>query len=316
MLSRRHFLAVPAAVVFAAARMTKKERVGNAIAGKDVDRLPFSLWHHFGLEKEGPMKHAEATLNFHRRYDTDLVKVMSDFPYPKPAGSWLNLKVEKSPFAAQIHALEIIGDGLRGSAHFVETLFNPWNVAEKLSSKEEVMRLKNEQPQKLLDALEVIAKSEANHTRLALKARASGIFLAIANAQDGILTREEYAKFSEPFDRMVLKAADGAPLNILHLHGEKVYVDHFLTGWPAGGINYGSHESGFAVTSARAKFGGVLLCGVDERSYRTRTVEQLKQDAAAARQQAGAKLIFTPGCSVPNDSRPDELLRMKAAVGA
>lgn len=317
MLSRRHFLAVPATALLAADRLTSKERVDRAINGQDVDRLPFTLWHHFGLEKQGPRKHAEATIDFHNRYGTDLVKVMSDFPYPKPAsGNWWELKAQASPFAAQIHALEIVADSLRGSAHFVETIFNPWNVAEKLSSKEEVMRLKNEQPQKLMDALEVIAKSEANHARLALKAKASGIFLAIANAQDGIMTREDYAKWSEPFDRLVLKAAGSAPLNILHLHGDKVHVDHFLTGWPAAGINWGSHETGFSVTAARAKFRGVLLCGVDERSYRSRTVDGLRQDAAQARREAGAKLIFTPGCSVPNDSKPEELSRMKAAVGA
>lgn len=316
MLSRRHLLAVPAATLLAASKMKKKERVDAAIAGKEVDRLPFSMWHHFGVEKQGPSKHAEATLNFHRQFDTDLVKVMSDFPYPRPAGSWLALKVETNPFAPQVRALEIVAGGLRGNAHFVETLFNPWNVAEKLSSKEEVMRMKAEQPQRLIDALEVIAKSEANHVKLALAAGASGIFLAIANAQDGILTRQDYAKFSEPFDRLVLKAADGAPLNILHLHGEKVYVDYFLTGWPSAAINYGSQETGFAISSARGKFGGVLLTGTDWRNFRTRGVADLRQDAAAARQQAGAKLIFTPGCSVPNDSTPAELLRMKAAVQA
>jgi uroporphyrinogen decarboxylase len=315
MLSRRHFLATPAAALLGAAGLTKKERVNRALAGQTVDRLPFTLWHHFGLEKQGPVKFAEATLNFHRRFATDLVKVMSDFPYPKPAGAWTNLKVEASPFAVQVHALEIISDGLRGSAHFLETVFNPWTVAEKLSSKEEVMRLKNEQPQKLLDALEVIAKSEANHAKLALKAKASGIFLAIANAQEGILTPDEYKKFSEPFDRMILKAADGAPLNTLHLHGETVYVSHFL-GWPAAAINYGDVETGFSLAKARASFGGLLLGGTDERNYRSRTVDQLKADAARARQDAGAKLVFTPGCSVPNDSTPDELLRMKAAVGA
>ncbi len=42
-----------------------------------------------------------------------------------------------------------------------------------------------EQPQALLDALGVIAKSEANHAARALATGASGIFLAIANAQKG-----------------------------------------------------------------------------------------------------------------------------------
>ncbi len=312
----RRQLILGSGVLLAASKMTSKERVDRALAGRETDRLPISLWHHFGLESQGPEKHAEATLEFHRRYKTDLVKVMSDFPYPKPAGAWYELKEEPNPFAPQVRALEMIRSGLGGSAHFVETLFNPWNVAEKLSSKEAVIGLKQENPQKLLDALEVIAKSEANHARRALKAGASGIFLAIANAQDGILSKADYAKFSEPFDRMVLKAASGTSLNTLHLHGDKVYVDHFLKGWPAAAINYGSQETGVSLSSVRKRFGGVILGGIDERDYRTAAVARLKDDAAVAAREAGRKLILTPGCSVPNESTPDELRKLSEAVGA
>ena len=69
-----------------AAALSPKQRVDRAVNGQPVDRPPFSFWHHFGLEKEGPESHARATLAFHRRFHTDFVKVMSDFPYPKPGG--------------------------------------------------------------------------------------------------------------------------------------------------------------------------------------------------------------------------------------
>ena len=84
------------------------------------------------------------------------------------------------------------------------------------------------QPQSLLDALEAIAQSEANHARAALERGVSGVFLSIANAQQGHLSRDQYRKFSEPFDRIVLAAAKDAPLNTLHLHGDKVFLDHCL----------------------------------------------------------------------------------------
>ena len=97
-LTRRRFLATSSAAVAAhvlsggprlgAAALTARQRVDRALAGQDVDRPPISLWHHFGLEKEGPARHAAQTLAFHRDYRTDLIKVMSDFPYPKPAGAW------------------------------------------------------------------------------------------------------------------------------------------------------------------------------------------------------------------------------------
>ncbi|MCL4402646.1 MAG: hypothetical protein M1436_08300, partial [Acidobacteria bacterium] len=189
-----------------------------------------------------------------------------------------------NPFPHQLRALELIRDGLKGQAYFVETIFNPWNVAEKLSSPRDVMALKEQNPQRLLAALEAVAESQARHAKKALATGAAGIFLAIANAQDGFMPREEYVKFSQPFDRMILDAVAGAALNTLHLHGDKVYLDLFYQGWPAAVMNYSSFGTGVGIAEVRSKYSGVIMAGLDEVNYRKLTPEQLKQQAAAARQ--------------------------------
>lgn len=317
MMTRRGFVfAAAVAAARGAEKMTSRERVDRALRGAEVDRAPFSMWHHFGLEKLPGERHAEATLAFHRKFRTDLVKVMSDYAYPKAKGNWWELKAVENPFPQQIRALEMIRDGLGGQAHFVETIFIPYNQAEKLSSKAEVARMRRERPQALLDALEAIARSEANHARRAVAAGASGVFLAIDNAQEGILTEEEYAKFSEPFDRMVIEAVRTAPLNLLHLHGDKVYLDRFWKGWPAAGVNYSPHGTGVSVAEARRRYSGLLLAGIDERNYATLTEAEMKRQAEAGRAAAGAKFLLTPGCSVPNESTDEQLLRLTRAAGA
>jgi uroporphyrinogen decarboxylase len=307
---RREFLMISGAAAAQGAKLSYRERVDWALDGKELDRPPYTLWYHFGLEKAGPSKHASATLDFHRRFHTDMVKVMSDFPFPKPNGNWWEVRVTENPFPEQIKALTLIRDGLDGRKYFVETIFNPWNVAEKLSSKEEVLRMKSDQPQRLLNALEAIAKSEANHARKAMESGAAGVFLAIANAQDGILSEADYAKFSEPFDQMVLDAARGARLNILHLHGEKVYLDRFYSGWPAAVIQYSVHGTGVPVASVRKRYGGVIMGGINERNFRTLTADQMKSQMKQARAEAGAKFILAPGCSVPNDTKDEEIRRL------
>jgi uroporphyrinogen decarboxylase len=317
MVSRRSFCLLAAGAAGCGARkMTSKERIDRILRGEETDRPAFSFWYHF-LDSDQPAeRHAASTLSFHQRLGTDLVKVMSDYPYPKPQGGLAQLKVEENPFPQQIRALELIRDGLAGSAHFVETIFNPWNQAAKITSKEEVQKLKTENPQALLNALEAIARSEANHARRALQAGASGVFLAIDNAQEGILTREEYGKFSEPFDRMVLDAVKGAPLNVLHLHGPKVYLDLFWQGWPVTAINYSIVETGVGLAEARKRFSGVIAGGIDEVRFRTLTREKLAEEAKAARAAVGPKHIVTPGCSIPNETTDEECLRLRAAVGA
>ncbi len=314
MLSRRSFLLGSAPALLRGATMTPRERIDAALAGREPDRQPFSFWYHFGLEKYPGERHARATLEFHRKFGTDLVKVMSDYPYPKPAGKWHELKEEPNPFPEQIRALEMIRDGLKGEVHFIETVFNPWNVAEKLSSPEEVQRLKEENPQALLDALETIARSEANHARRAVGAGASGIFLAIANAQDGILTPEEYRRFSEPFDKIVFASVKDAPLNTMHLHGPEVYLGLFYEGWPATVFHYSTHDTGVAVEEVRKRFRGVIMGGLDHQRLRSLSEEEIRAQWRSAKAAAGPKFILAPGCSAPNESTDEELMRVVRVV--
>jgi uroporphyrinogen decarboxylase len=317
MLSRRNLLlGSAAAFMLRGGTLTSKERVDRARKGLDVDRPPFSLWHHFLDDSKPGEEHARSTLEFHEKFHTDLVKVMSDYPYPKPKAEWYALREERNPFPQQIRALEHVRDGLHGQAYFVETLFNPWKVAENLSSVDEVRKLQQEKPQALLDALELIAKSEANHARLAVKAGAAGVFVAIANAQDGIMTQTDYAKFSEPFDKMVLDAVRSAPLNVLHLHGDKVYLDRFYDGWAASAINYSMHGTGVPIGKVRERYSGVILGGIDEVNYRKLTPGDLKSQWGEAAKAAGKKFILSPGCSVPNDSSDEELSRLPKVLGA
>jgi uroporphyrinogen-III decarboxylase len=314
---RRQFLAkavaIPAVLAWAGSELSRKERVDRALSGGTLDRPPFTFLHHFGLTS--PEEHAKATLDFHQAYRTDIVKVMSDFPYPKPAGKWYELKVEANPFPAQIKALELIRDGLGGRAYFIETIFNPWNVAEKLSSKEAVLQLKEENPQALLDALDVITKSEINHAKLAFATGATGLLVSIANANRKELAPDDYRKFSEPFDRRIFEATAGARLNILHLHVEPEYLD-FFRDFKAPIVNYSQGVSGIPIRTVRERFSSVIAGGIDEVNYRKLGPDDLRRQWQSASKAAGAKFILTPGCSVPNDSAPEELARLPRLLGA
>jgi uroporphyrinogen decarboxylase len=312
---RRQFLATTTAslALWGRPQYTPIERINRVLQGNEVDRSPFTFWHHFGLHT--PEDHAKATLDFHRTYRTDLVKVMSDFPYPRPTGKWYELKPVANPFPQQIRALELIRFGLGGQKYFVETLFNPWNVAEKLSSKEEVLRLAKDNPTALMAALDAITTSEINHAKLALAKGAAGIFLSVANANTKSMSRADYLKFSAPFDRRILQAVSAAKLNVLHLHVENGYLDIFRD-FPAAVVNYSVHVTGIPLAEARKQFSSVLMGGVDEVNYRKLTEAQIKAQWNAAQAAAGKKFLLAPGCSVPNESTPEELTRFTRVVGA
>lgn len=316
-MNRREFLMTAAAAPRTRrTRMKPIERMELALRGGTPDRAPFSFWHHFGLQGKPPEFHAKATLHFQLVYRLDLVKVMSDFPYPKGTGAnWWELKPLADPFPAQIEALKLIREGIQNTKYFVETIFNPYNVAEKLSSKEEVKRMMTERPQQLLDALEAIAKSEAAHAKRALATGAKGIFLAIANAQDAVMTKEQYERFSAPFDRMVAGAASGAPLNTLHLHGKGVWLDRFWKGWDDPIINYSTVETGVALAEARRSYSGVLMGGLDETKVKRARLADYQKMISGAK-VAGPKWFCTPGCSVPDDTSDARLFLITRAAAA
>jgi uroporphyrinogen decarboxylase len=320
MLRREFLLSAAAAAAlgsrgaFGSAALSHKERVDRALKGADVDRPPFTFWHHFGLKSA--QAHADRTLAFHKQYRTDIVKVMSDFPYPKPQGKWYELKPLDNPFPDQIRALELIRNGLNGDAYFIETIFNPFNVAEKLSSKEEVRKLKQENPKALLAALDVITQSEINHAKRAIATGARGILLAVANANAKELSVADYARFNAPFDRRILEAVSGAPLNFLHLHVERPYLDQFRS-FPAAVVNYSLHVTGIPIAEVRSKFPQqVIAGGVDEVNYKKLTAKEIRAQWESASHAAGKKYILTPGCSVPNDSTTAELELLPKTLGA
>jgi uroporphyrinogen decarboxylase len=334
MNSRRDFLklgrAIPLAMLagrdLCAApklQMSKVERVKAVLRGERVDRLPFSFWHHFGLEKSLGEKHAEATLAFYRKFDVDLLKVMSDFPYPAPEGrqkiaaieDWEQLEVLKNPFPEQIKALKIIHKELKGQAPFVETIFQSWTVAEKLSSRETMRKLKDQNPNLLKRVLRVISESQANHVRLALEAGAAGIFLAVAAADDLVMDSQEYLKFVRESDLIILDATKGKSyLNVLHLHGNQVHFDNMVT-YPVQVINYSVHGTGMNLVTAKRKFSGTLMGGLDEARMASPGGSDLKseiQQAIMAMQKR--RLILAPGCSVPNDIADDPLFKVRDLV--
>jgi uroporphyrinogen decarboxylase len=307
--------AVAAPAVLRGATLSHKQRVDRALAGQDVDRPPFSFWHHFGLKT--PQAHAMRTLEFHRRWRTDLVKVMSDFPYPQPAGKWYELKVvHNNPFPEQIRALDLIRDGLGGSAYMIETVINPWNVAQKLSSKDEVLRLKQENPQALFDALDIITQSEIQHAKRAMATGAAGVLFSVANANAAEMSVADYEKFSRPFDKRFLEGISGSKLSFLHLHVEPAYLSLFQD-FTAPVINHSLHVSGIPIEEVRRQFPSwVIAGGIDEVNYRKLTRADLGNQWHSAAQAAGPKFILTPGCSVPNDSTRDDLARLPNLLGA
>jgi len=339
MIDRRNFLRLTAAtagVVLArpafGATLSHKERVDRALRGQDLDRPPFTFYHHY--KRPTPQLEAQDHLAFHRAYSTDIVKVMNDFDYPKSTtGKWWELDPVDSPYPDQLKTLALVRDGLNGDAYFIDTLYGPYMTAMILCQAQPQFAGRNDSdevrdqaiaalhafqqsnPDGWHRAMEAITQSTIHHIEQAKKIGASGTLVSVFNAESKFGSVDDYAKYTRPYDKRVIEALADTKLTILHLHFlERPYIGQF-TDFPAPIIQHSVKTSGISIADIRAKFPQTILGGVDEIDFQKLTTAQMRHQWTEARQQAGAKYIAAPGCSVPDASTSAELQRLPRSLG-
>jgi uroporphyrinogen decarboxylase len=312
-------------------RLTHKERVDRALRGEDVDRPPFSLWHHY--KRPTAQLEAQDHLAFHHKYDTDFVKVMNDFDYPRSTtGKWYELQPLKVPYPEQLRTLELIRDGLNSDAYFIDTLYGPYMTAMLLLAAEpefagkkdaedrsdvisRIHTFQKENPSEWEGAMEAITLSTINHIHRSQELGCSGTLVSIFNATSKFGSVSDYERYSRPYDKRVLAALAGTKLTLLHLHTlERLYLSQFQD-FEAPVINYSVKTSGIPIAEVRKVYPQAIAGGVDEVDFDKLTAEEIRKQWMLSREQAGSKYIITPGCSVPDASTDAELARMPSAVG-
>jgi uroporphyrinogen decarboxylase len=326
-------------------QMNKRERVQAALQGKPVDRPPISFWRHFFEKEASAVGLAEAMLGFQRTYDWDFMKVNPRACYHaepwgcrfqfsgqpdigpklieaavKTPDDWRQIR-PVSPttgaFDEQLEALRLIKEGLGGQVPFVETVFTPLSVAGRLVGSDEVMREHLERyPERVHEALEAITVTFEGFARACLEVGVDGLFYATTGwATYDQLTDAEYEEFGRPYDVRVLKAADGAPFNILH-----VCRSHNML-WKL--MDYPTQAVNWATTDAtNPQIGEVwqrshrpIIGGVDHvETLRHGTPVVVAGQVRSAVGQTREGLLIGPGCSISPQTPAANLRAARATV--
>jgi len=295
--------------------MNKMDRLRSTLAGKPVDHPPMTIWYHFGNQHSSPQLTAQVHLEFFEHYDLDLLKLMNDYDYPNPMGLEVvatpdDLKrlepfdVTQTPLGKQLQAVERIARALKGKAFFVDTMFNAWNTLRRNLTKEATEPLMAHHPDTVVKALEVVNGNLIKYALATLERGAAGIFLSVPASAE-FVTREEYERFMRPFDLALLNAVKGkGEFHILHAHGSQLFLDRLLD-YPVHVLSWADLNGGPSIADARQRTPLTLMCGIDHVKFQYSSAALLRQQARAARVQAGpTKFILAPGCSVATYSFP------------
>lgn len=323
--------------------LTARERVTAAVRGAPVDRPPFSVWRHFyPAENEGAAALASATVEWTTRFGLDLVKFNPRAHYhAEPWGTryryrgaehptvdrfavatsedWPRIDrrgIDEPAFAELLEGLRTVRRVLP-DVPVLATVFTPLGVCEQLAGRERLVADLRERPDDVLAALEMVADTFRDVVRACCEV-ADGIFYATtAWAQRDVLDDASFARFARPFDLRVLDAARGAPLNVLHVCGPHARVLELAAAYPAAAVSWNAHLDGNPSI-------GTLLAAVPDRGAVGGISDQalLAADPAEARREVASGLVATNGrrwiaaggCTIPQESRPENIAAARAAL--
>jgi uroporphyrinogen decarboxylase len=296
--------------------MTKVERVRAALAGRGVDRPPFSVWYHFGLQHAPAERTAQAHQEFFEAYDLDWLKVMNDYSYPMPPGLETLDRAEDlarvqpldpvaTPMAAQLEVIERLAGALAGRALVVDTLFNAWNTLRRNVVKDAMGPFMRDHPEALERALGAVTQSLIRYARASLARGAAGMFVSVPASAE-FVTRDEYERFMRPFDLALLQALAGAgELHVLHAHGSRLYFDRLLD-YPVHALSWADREGGPSLAEARRRTDRALMGGIGQAGFAYSSAAAVRAEVRAAVAMAGRERLFlAPGCAIASYAFPE-----------
>src|SRR5262249_9760458 len=188
---------------------------------------------------------------FHRRWDLDLIKVMSSGVYcvedwgcrvayqGHPGGAkrctehavkrhadWAHVRPLDPGAGAlgrELEAVRLIRKGRADDAPILMTIFSPFTIATKLAGDLATQSI-DAAPEALRAALDVITETTARYAGEALAAGADGIFFATQTAAADTVSETVSATWDLPYARRVLDRVRGdSRCTMLHLHGRGVF---------------------------------------------------------------------------------------------
>lgn len=318
--------------------MTKRERVEAVIRGERPDQVPVSFWHHFTEAEITGRPALDAHVRHLETYDVDFVKVMNDHQFPRGnvpvVESAANLKRIKplagdtSPLDGQLELLRNLRAKIGDDILTCTTVFNAWAVLRKyveppsdahgppkMMGEDErddaVTILLKEDREAVKAALAAIGETLANFAKLCIEAGATGVFLScrddwVDRPQNG---EDVYDDMVQPTDLAILKAAEGAPFNFLHICGRPKEFKRFA-GYPVSVLNWADRAAGPSLAYARDRVKPAIAGGVDNLvAMPNGTPDDCAAEVRDALRQAKDRpIMITPGCTYDPNAVPAENL--------
>lgn len=304
--------------------MDKKQRVLEAIKGGTPDYVPTCFSLHFKKEKAFGAQGIVSHLEFFKKTNTDIFKIMNEnlLPYVgqiKKPDDWEKVATPELTdifIKAQLDMTKRILDGCDEKAFFVGTLHG--TVASAIHPIEDIYGYEpvrdmfcthlRENPVPLSDAFKRISEGMCRLSEKYIEIGIDGIYYAALGGESYYFTDEEFEKYIAPNDKLILKAAkDSGGHNFLHMCKDKLNLERYVSyGELCDVVNWGVYEDNISLDEGKKLFpdsvimgglenrGGVFINGSDEE-----LVEEVRKIIKA---QGKEKFILGADCTLATET--------------
>ncbi|MBF4694693.1 uroporphyrinogen decarboxylase family protein [Fusibacter ferrireducens] len=305
--------------------MNKTERIKAAINGEQCDQIPYAIWTHLPEIDLDPVRLADETYRFFKKYDVDIIKTMNNGMYPiedfgckvdyseivkggvakivespiQTPEDWNRIQpvdIEANAYGRELKSLELLLKQVNGEAPVLFTVFSPITTASKLSDGKILEHIKNGHGEVVHRALEVIAEVTKKLCQKAIEMGASGVFFATQLSSYNETTETFYKEFGEPYDLKVLEGAREGWANVLHAHGDNIMFN-ILKKYPVQIFNWHVWETLPDIDEAAMQLDKCLMGGLGRMEITKGNLNEINnQIYKSIKFLNGRKLILTPGC--------------------
>lgn len=304
---------------------THKQRIENALAMKENDRTPYSLWMHFPNRDRSPRRLAELALSNQKKYDLDFIKYMpfgmyttidmgvdldvfdgflrapvQHEPLIKDVKDWDRIRPvdgTRGEYAVVLESQRILMEMMDEHVPFLQTLFSPATTLAKICSPKTLVEHMRIVPEKVHRALEMVMDTTIKFAKASLAIGADGFFYATQLSGRATMEKKEHDEFVKKYDLEILNTVrDLTWFNVLHMHGAQVRIDE-MQDYPVQGLSWHDRDDGPSMEEVRRYSTKAFVGGLSwGKNWLTKSEEQV---AAEVREMCGKRgVIIGPGCVI------------------
>jgi uroporphyrinogen decarboxylase len=316
--------------------MTKKERVLAVLRGEEVEQTPASFSLHFPREKAFGEEGVKSHLEFFKKTDTDILKIMNENLIPalnrvssvKDYADVKNIRFQDSFISDQIELVKRILDRCERDAFVIGTLhgvtascLHPMEqaVGGYETARTLLCKFLREDRHTVSEVIKRIVDIMARLAYKYIELGVDGVYYAALGGERRYFTDEEFEEFIEPADKIILQAVkEAGGYSFLHICKNGLNMERYRSYASYGDVvNWGVYEAPFSLEEGRDMFpDAVLMGGLPNRTgvLVHGTEKEIRSSVKGIIQKHGrCRLILGADCTLATEQ---DLDRVRVAVEA